>query len=290
MRMKMVSVGEPDKNGEREFTFQVLVNKSPVLYQVRATHENDAANNLSRFVEGDAARMQELGAGDTGATIVLLGAVAAVSYLVVRHLKTARKPAASTPPTRKARPNNGIEVSRADFADSDDSGDADGAPDDAGFSVTSARSSSPFTPRSFNQTRGGATGARGSALGSRGATASGEIIDAAVTSWRPLTYHGAQGKLAGDATTQALRIVVFSDLPPDPFLALARPSSYDGARGTLQDAIAVLAFPIAAADSVRSPGAVEVMIGGNPSREFDITAASADEALSSVRTLLARHL
>ena len=37
-------------------------------------------------------------------------------------------------------------------------------------------------------------------------------------------------------------------------------------------------------------GAVEVMIGGTPTREFDVAAATADEALSSVRGLLAPYL
>lgn len=284
MKMQMLKVGEPDKEGEREYTFQVLVNRQPVIYQVRARHEHDASDRLSRYVEGDAAVLQELGAGETGATIVLLGAVAAGAYVVYKHLKSAKsKPKPGQGAKVKAPRgliNNGTEVAAADD-------DTDGAPDD-GVTMQTARSSkSPFTvtasaarsgmaPRSFS---------RRSAQ-----VAAGEIVDTPVTNWRPLAYHGAQGQIAGGDPTKSLRIVVFSDGSADQFLTLARPSSYDAARGQLRDAITVLAFPAAAADSVRSPDSVEVMIGGSPTRDFDVTAATPEQALSSVRTLIARYL
>lgn len=296
MKMSMLKVGEPDKDGEREYTFSVLVNRQPVVYQVRARHEHDASDRLSRYVEGDAASLQELGAGETGATLVLLGAVAAGAYVIYKHLKVKKAPI-MRPGQVKARPlvNNGAEVAATDTGDA---GDTDGSPD-AGFTAQAARSNqSPFSVTataarsSPTAARSGSTFARRSfSRGAvRGNVASGEIVDAQVTSWRPLVYHGATGKLAGDDPTKALKIVVFSDLPADQFLTLARSSSFDAARGTLRDAIAVLAFPAAAAATVRSPGAVEVMIGGTPTREFDVTAATADEALSSVRSLLAPYL
>ncbi len=289
--MSMLKVGEPDKDGEREYTFSVLVNRQPVVYQVRARHEHDASDRLSRYVEGDAAALQELGAGEAGATLVLMGAVAAGAYVIYKHLKRKPKSPVARPGQMKARPlvNNGAEVAPADTSDT---GDTDGSPEDTNFTVQAVRSSpftvTPATARTAAAPRSNSTFARRSFT--RSAVRSGAPSDAMVSSWRPLAYHGAQGKLAGDDPTKALKIVVFSDLPADQFLTLPRSSSYDAARGTLRDAIAVLAFPLAAADTVRSPGAVEVMIGGTPTREFDVTAATADEALSSVRGLLAPYL
>lgn len=291
--MSMLKVGEPDKDGEREYTFSVLVNRQPVVYQVRARHEHDASDRLSRYVEGDAAALQELGAGEAGATLVLMGAVAAGAYVIYKHLKRKPKAPIARPGQMKARPlvNNGTEVAPADASDTSDT---DGTPEDTNFTMQAARSSSsPFTvtaatARSGAASRSNSTFARRSFT--RSTARSGAVSDAPVSSWRPLAYHGAQGKLAGDDPTKALKIVVFSDLPADQFLTLPRSSSYDAARGILRDAIAVMTFPLAAADTVRSPGAVEVIIGGTPTREFDVTAATADEALSSVRGLLAPYL
>jgi hypothetical protein len=294
----MLKVGEPDKEGEREYTFSVYVNRTPVIYQVRARHEHDASDRLSRYVEGDAASLQELGAGETGATIVLLGAVAAGAYLVYKHFRLKPKsPSAKQAGKGKIRPplvNNGTEVAPAESET--ETSDADGAPD-GGFTVQAARpAKAPFTVTATaarsNATAGRTFARRGTFVrGARGVTAtSGEIVDVPVTAWRPLSYHGAEGRLAGDDPTKSLKIVVFSDLPADPFLSLVRSSSYDAARARLLDAITVLAFPAAAAATVRSPGAVEVWIGASPTREFDVTAATADEAVSSVRSLLARYL
>lgn len=280
MKVQMLKVGEPDKDGQREYLFTVYINREPTMYQVRARHEQDAQQRLRSYVEADAAGLQELG-GVAGAGTVLLvvGAVGAAIWAVRQHVAN-KKSAPLTPQAKRPAVINGAEVSAVV-----DDGEADGAPADSSSSSSRSFAMSGSIDSSASSSAERMAAAERAAV--REATSAAPIITK-----RPILYNGIQGTLAGTRDSdpsRSIRIVVFSDRTIDPLLSLARPSSYDAATGRLRDAIVLLSFPASAA-TMQSQNALEVFIGDSSPRKVDVQEASAEAALASIRNLLGGYL
>lgn len=269
MKMQMLKVGEPDKEGQREYLFSVMVNREPTMYQVRARHEADAQQRLRNYVDADTAALQELGgAAGAGTVLLLVGAAGAAMWAVRNYIMAKRAPAAA-PSGQKKRPVvlNGAEVER-----NADNGEADGS------------------ARSFATASAAPTDAFGRSSSERLAAA--ERSAGVRPLIRPIIYNGMKGSMAGakDADpAKSIRIVVFSDTAPEPFLTLVRPASFDSATGTMRDAIVVMSFPASAVET-RTQDAVEVFIGGKPPREVDVHEETAEAALASIRKLLGGYI
>jgi len=306
MKSNCLKIGDPDKAGNREYTFMVTVDRRPVVYQVTARSTDEAQERLRGYVQADAVAVQELGAGGGIATLIVIGTITYGVYVIAKHIKRL------IPAHSAKRPSLGGEGI---------SGSGDGVKPKAAAAgrgykpptntraraqakAAPARAANPAQARAANPAQARAANPARRAPIVNGATDGAPDDDEAAVSpratpfrrasptWRPVNYNGAQGQLAGGDPTTSLRVLVFSDAPVDPFLSLVRPSSYDSARSRFSDAIVVMSFPAADGSKMRpAPDSLEVMVGdANAARGFDIIAPTVEQALEQVRTRLAAHL
>lgn len=326
MKTKCLQAGEPDSDGLRSYTFQVPVNSELIMYQVRARTEQDAQDKLRGYVESDSENLQQLGAAGAAVSFVVIGAIVYGVYLVAREIaklipspktpapkrnpklgdllggikaatgKATGKPtmSAARPAARaaSARPASATASSRSAAA-MPRSAATSAAPRPAASAGTPKPPLRSVVPRRAPVVNGDTDGApddddvRVAAPGAAQASPARGPGALRNPSWRAIQYKGVDGKIAGGDPTAAIRIVVYSDAPVDALLPLVRQSSYDPATSKLRDPIVVMAFPAAAAE-MRASDAMEVMIGESKlERPFDVKAATVEEALTSIRVLLA---
>lgn len=298
MRVQTLKVGEPDKEGQREYLFTVSVNHQPTVYQVRARHEADAQQKLRSYVEADAAQLQELGgAAGAGTLLLVVGAVGAAWWAVKQHIEK-KKAAAPVAPAASSKGKRAV-INGAEVSAAVDDDEADGSPAsssvNAPFARSFSRSGSIETTASADRTSSERLAAAERAANERAAAERGAAERVAETGQgvraslqiRPIVYQGVTGTLAGSADPMsAIRVVVFSDDPIDPLLSLVRPGSFDTSSGVLRDGIVVMSFPAAAA-KMKASNALEVVVGASSPRNVDVQEATAEAALASVQRLLA---